>query len=169
MNHLLCCESPVQIREDVLDCLTLYLEYLFLPETFFNLQWIWLSIDMFSGHCCLAYTLWKRTSDTSAEEYNSPELILFLVTVRRPVLICPVCMTSESRILLVFHGEIRDDFYFCFTAGGLTALILQRFVLCAELHIKPFGETTKPKSEIFLRCKETKKFILDLWVKTSCS
>lgn len=88
----------------------------------------------------------------------------------------------ESRTLQIFHEEIRNDFHFCFTAGGPTAPILcssffseffflssisqQRF---AVLHIKSLGETTKPKSAIFIKCTETKKFVLHLWVKISCS
>lgn len=83
---------------------------------------------MFTGHWCLSYTLQKRANNTSAEEYNGTERILFLlVTVGRTVVICPLGMTLctsatvESQTLQILHRDIGDDIYFCFTVGGLTA------------------------------------------------
>lgn len=170
MKIILYCESPVQMKEEVSDCLTLYLQYVSDAEMFTNLQRIWLLIDVLSGHCCLAYTLWKKTTDRSAEDYNGRKLILFLVTVRNPFVIYPLHDIRDqlrgAGLNGSFHGEICNDIYFCVTASGLTAPIFCpsffcdfflssiSWILFAELHIKPLGEPTKPKSATFMRCKK---------------
>lgn len=45
-----------------------------------------------------------------------------------PALIFPLCMTQsvtlDSLTQRMFHGGIDDDFYFCCTAGGLSAPIV---------------------------------------------
>lgn len=95
-------------------------------------------------HWCLFFTLWKGANDTSAEEYNGTELILFLfVTIGRPVLICPLCMTPKcncGETLRMFHEGIDYDFYFCFAVGGLTPPLLHpSFLSCFLNRLIPYG------------------------------
>lgn len=75
----------------------------------------------------------------------------------------------ERRILWLFHGKVRDDFYFSFTTGGLTAPVLCLSFL-SEIFFIPYQstfcrvtyKTTRHESATFMRCKETKKFVLSI-------